>query len=1175
MKWTEKQAEAIESRGSSLLVSAAAGSGKTAVLIERVKKLVIEDGVGLDHMLIVTFTRAAASEMRSRLYEALSRELAECRDRERASTLRRQFSLVSSADICTFNSFALSVVRRYYHVIGVSPGLSIADEARTGILLEEAMDELFSEGFASGDGDLTAFLDSYAGSRDDAAARNMIRAFRDFLQSMPYPREWAEKSCLGGYDAEALLGFAASVCASYLRSAAAGYRRAEELILSVPELFPGMEAAEDFASQYAQDAAVMEDLAQLYARGEYEALLEGARGIKLQRKAVRGAKEKASAEPVKAEVDLIKDHVKDSCIEPMKKFAADISGEALKKEGDLLAPHLARLCRLTLELDERYAAKKARAGVMDFSDAEHFAIRILENEQVREEYRRQYSCVFIDEYQDSNRVQETIIERVGRPDNVFMVGDVKQSIYRFRLAEPEIFSAKYLSFKEDPSKGRVIDLNSNFRSKPRVIDLVNGVFSQIMTSSVSDIEYDDAAALHAGLPEEDPVYPPELRIIDRKLPEGAEPDEAIEDMGAAALGAQQAVSVIKEYRGKPFFDSRLGRLRPLEYSDMAILLPVMSGLGEEYYSALERAGIPVFLNRSEGYFDVPEVRICLDMLRLVNNGRQDLPLISVLHFPVFGFSEAELAGIRIYADRAKPQERLSYSEAFDLYADEGSDPALAERCRAFLEKIEDWRYRASFSSVSALLELMINETGIDDYAAALPGGRQRIANVRALLDKAAAYESEELGGIYGFISYIEAIKDKVRVGEVRVFSEKDDAVRIMTIHGSKGLEFPFVLLSGLERRLYSGGPLRVDAAFHKDLGVGIKLIDRDRHIEFKPAVMRMIEAKKREEELAEKIRLLYVAMTRARDVLVMSAVVKDYEKFKASMAGRSPSEQFSAATYLDLLYPALGGVKKTLRNASDAALQRAGSVAEAAELARVLSEGLGAKAEVPSDRAAEIAERIRYERELPAEENRKYSVSQLAELEKRGAGAISVPEYSFAMPRFMDRERRLSGAEKGTAYHSVMEHLPFEDGLRGDEYIASFIEQLRKKNVLSDAEAAAVEPSRISAFFRSDIGRRALDSPELRKEAPFTYRSERDGREVLIQGTIDCFFREEDGWVLVDYKSNYIDYDDVDAALEKLRASYLPQLALYKKALEDITGHPVKEAVLYLFSLGRELVIEA
>ena len=1183
MKWTEQQEKAISERGHSLLVSAAAGSGKTAVLVERIRRLVMEEGVGLDRMLIVTFTRAAAGEMKEKIYKSLSKALAEAgKDPGRRRMLRDQLSSIGRADICTFDQFALEVVHRYYHAAGLAPGIGVCDDGRGSIMRREAMDELFEDCFAAGDPDFTDFLTRYCNSRSNDEARGMISAFYDFLQSLPDPDAWMDSLCSDDFSASPFVEFAAGRVSMLIRLALSYLDMAAEMLAECPKL-----KAKLLTSRQTVEAVLR------MVEADPEKGFAAFDMIKWERMVASGG-EKEVYETVKAKVGKCLDKAKDLCRKDCKPYIG-CTGAAISEERKYLLPQLRTLCRLTRDFSSRYLEKKLKKNTLDFSDIEHYALQILNNDEVASEYREKFICIFVDEYQDSNLVQDSLIRRIARPDNCFMVGDVKQSIYKFRQAEPELFLEKYYGFRSGEQicglDGRIIDLNRNFRSGSAVIEMVNRIFERLMTPASTGIEYNADAALVQGREMTEGVSDQvALWLADTRPAEEGEPeDEEIAELRSVELEALQAVSIIKKYHHSVVVkddDHPDGRL--LEYRDMVILMRGVKSRAEVFYKYLSNAGIPVVLERGEGYFDTVEISVFLNLLRIIDNGHRDIPLLSVLHFPSFGFDASELAAIRAFSNAAgKP--KIAYNEAFSFYLENAPAGPLLDKCTAFDERVKRWRFLALHTPLGDFLWDLLCSTGMGDFTAAIPGGEQRSANLRALVNKAEEYESRSAGGLHGFISYIEMITargGKVDIGQAKILTEGSDAVRIMTIHKSKGLEFPFVLLAGLGSRL-GGNRGGLPLNFHKDYGIGMPLVRPEAGLRYDPLIHRIINEKKKADELAEEIRVLYVAMTRPKDIMILSAAVKDPAELISS-CGFASGDVWSPTNFLGMLLPLMNPEEICISSRTELAQMLSRVNIDRAKLENELKNGFDTDGESPlSD--TELRERLAFAVPEPPEggERRKYSVSELAEMVRKGLstgpavltdedGEPAViksfdPDKEYALPAFMGRDSSLTSAEKGTAYHTVMEHIPFTEDGKTPLEIAVFIESLRNRNILTDAEASAVDPSRISAFFASEIGRRAVGASVLKKEAPFTYKTDHLGTEVLIQGTIDCCFIEGGQWVLVDYKSNYVDRRRREEALAQLKENYIPQLDLYRRALEDITGIPVREGVLYLFGIDEEL----
>ena len=1146
MSWTKAQEKVITENNKSLLVSAAAGSGKTSVLVEKVTRLLAE-GHDLSRMLIVTFTNAAAGEMKQRIADSLDS------------------SYVRNSHISTFHKFAIDVIQQYYQIIGINPSLTICDEYRKSILQNEALDEMFEDLFNSDDEDFIYFLNHYCTSKSNQNVKDMITYLNTFLESLPNSEEYLEKIKNGNaFDENSYAEYAREYIEESLKLIISDLEKAKDLLLN-----PGVSAASPMPKLAAK---VSEDIDGL------KAVLESinANGIdacsalgefKFQRMA-KTNDEKPSFELIGDKFDILRKSATDEMKSLVKDFGS-ISLEKLKAEKEAVKKPLNILASLTEDFRNRYQSKKREHNLVDFADIEHYALKILDNKDVCAELRDSFDYIFVDEYQDSNSVQDELISRISKEDNVFMVGDVKQSIYKFRLAEPELFLGRYHLYKKANLKNaEAIDLNSNFRSKKPVIDFINFLFSRLMTMETVGLEYNEDVQLNEGSPYEgDKLYQPKLHIISTTADDGEVVDSEIEDLKAAELEALDAVRTIKEYHGKPIFDAKKGVDRPLEYKDMVILLRSTKTKGEVFYKALEDAGIPVYLERGEGYFDTPEIQVLLNLLRIIDNFRQDIALISVLHFPSFGFMADELAKIRIFA-KEHDMADVSFADAFKYY-EQNAAGALKDRCTAFLKQIDLYRTEVKAMPLSDFIWSILTDSGIGNYARALPSGAQRYANLKALVERAESFELQNGGGLFSFVSYIELIsKDDraVETGQVTVLKEGADTVRIMTIHKSKGLEFPFVLLAGLSSTFRSSKS-KLHLGLHKALGASIRLTEPLKGLYTDPFSLNIINNKRTEEDFAEIIRVLYVALTRAKDILVLSAVVKDANAWMSQRTLRNSAKD--CKNYLDMVGSSF--------NVSDIEVVSLADLTKSVEpvgfaktILDSLDKGFNVKEEDLPISLSELKSRIEFDYSPKAEDllKHKYSVSEITALKHEVPTDVTGGEKDYPVPMFIKGKVSLGAAAKGTAYHSVMEHLDFANGPKDIESISKLIDDLKQRMLMSEDEANAVDPERIAAFFKSDIGKRASGAKTLYKEKPFILKTMFEGREVLVQGTIDCFFEEDGKWVLVDYKSNYIDKSKLEEEKERLTNSYIPQLELYKEALEKITGKTVKEAVLYLFGIN-------
>ncbi|MDR0596226.1 MAG: helicase-exonuclease AddAB subunit AddA [Clostridiales Family XIII bacterium] len=926
-EWTPEQKEAIEARGENILVAAAAGSGKTAVLTERILRLVTEDRVPVSSLLVLTFTDAAAAEMRRRIEGALAAALAEAESgpqgagaSDGAAFLREQSRRLRSAQISTFHSFALNVLRTYYYTIGVEPSLKVCDEFRAAIMKQDALDRLFEERFASGSAAFTDFLGRYADGRSEDAVRGMAVRCYDFIRSLPDPFEWLDAAVarLGASDEEYIAGGEFAALCENIGSELA---LARDELTQVGDLLDGAGLAK-LAAKNAADMAELSGAIDVFGGGSGWDGMGAALSFGFQR-FVATKDEKEGYAEIKDELTAARDSAKKRLrllrdtyfARPLAEMIADVRATQ---------PQALELAGLVRGFHEIFSELKRGEGVIDFNDIEHFALEILRDENVCAELREKYAHIFVDEYQDSNYVQEALVGRICRAGNRFMVGDVKQSIYRFRHAEPAIFADKYNRYPSEDGCCR-IDLNRNFRSKAPVIAAVNGVFSCLMgDGGGAGIAYDENAALKQGLGYE-PKWdkPVELRVVDvaasdEESGEGVGEIMSMKDMEREALAA---AAVIKEARGRVFYDAKRGVERPMEYGDMVVLLREARNSGSVFTEILLGEGIDAYAESGDGYLGTVEIETFMNLLRVIDNERQDVPLVSALYSPVFGFTTDELAEIRL----ASTGRTTPYHRAF-LSCIEMEDSVLAQKCRAALDLILKWRRDESFMELSDFLWLVLKESGWFDYAGALAGGGLRQANLRAMTVRAAEYGSGRARGLFGFIKYIESVEDKkLPIPQAKLVTEGDDVVRVMTIHKSKGLEYPLVIVAGLGKRFPAVGRGE-RLSLHRECGLALTLENPEEHTWRKTLGALAIASRTAEEERAEYLRVLYVAMTRAQDRLVLIGskknipemehpnkhnrdgsfcVINEHEQQHKENRSRcaTPSGIRRATTFLDMLLP--------------------------------------------------------------------------------------------------------------------------------------------------------------------------------------------------------------------------------------------------------------------------------
>ena len=1126
VRWTPEQAEAITRRGQNLLVAAAAGSGKTAVLVERIKRLILEERCAIDHMLIVTFTNAAASEMKEKIEKAIRKEIdrvaealadedaegsaaarshaeakaeaeagvdgaacgqdgnhagkqssarRESSDASRAALqrdlvfLKRQLDLLPNANISTFHAFALEVIRRFFYLIDVEPNFKICDNSRQMILRGQAMDELLEEFFEADDAAFYEFLKSYSGDRNENRFRQMIESTFDTIQSLPEPAEWLREKVEELNPAHGIEAFAESAVMRELwEDTEARLARAKAQLLKTAE-FAALHSLEGVRELTLADLGMAEELEALAAARDFDGMVSRLDGFRLKTLSKKIFAETADFDEsamadVREMVEQNRAPLK-SCAKNLKTAYFYDVFQSIAEDVYAGYPSACFFARALLRYGEIYAEKKREKGLLDFNDIEHNAYEILKDAEAAAFYREKFLHIFVDEYQDSNVIQEALIERLQSGRNLFTVGDIKQSIYMFRLAEPEIFRARYHRYdaltaeRGEESPSLCIDLNRNFRSKAGVLDFINQVFYDAME------DYDARAALYPGDScAERRSVKPLLYLAQTPWDEDGEADDELKLLRKAEKEALAAVKIIRDHLGRTIYDSKARKERSLEKKDIVILMRGMKNYGDLFYKILTENNLPAYVDDNDGFFDTIEINTFMALLALLDNPKQDIPLLTVLRSEIFDFSVEELTAVRI------AQKEGSYYQALVSCAGENTgeacgaagaeamarsgrfaDEALREKCAAALRSLRKWSRLASLLPLDELIWELLLETGFYLAMGAMPSGSRRQANLRALVDKALAYQDSQDGSLYGFMEYIDAVKEcKVSMGQVKMVGEDDDTIRIMTIHKSKGLEFPMVLLAGYCRKLnyttIGKGP-----AVHKTLGLGFPVVHYRESWYRTSITQNVIRAKIRREEAAEEKRVLYVAMTRAKDFLcllgieddpqeavsrVLAELPKDSSYF--SMTGRtickrgdgyvfitnadltelSKGRRRAVANARALLeeVPAAVGAQKDAgasRDTSSAAAAAAEPVKPCSRAADTQAQDTGATRHAALPLAARIASQMefRYPYENDLYIKSKYAVSELALQDEEGEAAADGPAAaSEACASFAGRKHSAADA---------------------------------------------------------------------------------------------------------------------------------------------------------------------
>ncbi|MFS0824245.1 helicase-exonuclease AddAB subunit AddA [Bacillus sp. 1P02SD] len=1240
-QWTDDQWKAIVSSGQDILVAAAAGSGKTAVLVERIiRKILSDNPVDVDRLLVVTFTNASAAEMRNRIGEALEKALKE----DPASLhIRRQLSLLNRASISTIHSFCLEVIRKFYYLIDIDPGFRIADSTEAELLRDEVMEELFEEHYSNLE-NTTFFdlVDRFTNDRTDVELQNMIRKLYEFSRAHPTPNEWL-KQIVEDYqvddqtlDQTPYIPYLLADISLQLEGAKANLEQAMDLIR-----LPGGPAPR--AENIEADLEQINRL--LHAKNHsWTALYHEMQTLVFGRaKPVKGDE---YDENLKDQVTKLRDDAK-KLVEKIKEDLFSRTPESYLDNIKEMQPSIEMLVQLVIEFGVRFQKVKEEKGLVDFSDLEHYCLEILRKESSSDElvpseaalqYRLQFEEAFVDEYQDTNMVQESILKLVTKDGeatgNMFMVGDVKQSIYRFRLAEPMLFLSKYKRFTPSgENTGLRIDLSKNFRSRAEVLDGTNYLFKQIMGEAVGEIEYDDDAELKLGAdyPESDQMAA-ELVLIDKNGQE-AENYEAVEDsedeesivlfneaeLETAQLEARAMAKQIKIMVSSGFqvFDRKENRMRSITYRDIVILMrsmPWAPQLMEEF----KQQGIPIYADLSTGYFDATEVAIMMSLLKVIDNPFQDIPLASVLRSPIVGLEADELAKIRTY------EKNSPYYEALKVFLEEASsDDETHNKVAAFYHKLENWRTRARTGSLSDLIWQLYRETYFYDFVGGMPGGKQRQANLRALYDRARQYEATSFRGLFRFLRFIERMQDRGDdLGTARALGEQEDVVRLMTIHKSKGLEFPVVFVAGLSKQ-FNMMDLNKKYLLDKELGFGTKYVNPRLRVTYPTLPMLAIKKKMHLELISEEMRVLYVALTRAKEKLYLVGTVKDLEKqlgkWQATLQNKewliADHTRAGAKSYLDWIGPGLirhkdaellrgdesvdglpadivkHPAKWEIRSIPAVELQKieVGEENKHEQMEAALKEGKPIP--VSSDASDQIEHQLtwQYPYKSAANKRSKQSVSEIKrqrESRDEQSDVAFLPRFrsvSADRPRFM-QQKSLTPAERGTAMHMVMQHVIFNEPINEDA-LREQIQKMVHHELLTQEQADVIDVASILGFFKSGIAQRMLAAKSVRREVPFSVAipadeayadwSDEQQEHVLIQGVIDCIFEDEKGIVLIDYKTDTITgkFRSFEDAKPELEDRYRVQLELYSKAIEHIWRKPLNERYLYFFDGGHLLEV--
>ncbi|MFR4668762.1 MAG: helicase-exonuclease AddAB subunit AddA [Intestinibacter bartlettii] len=1345
-KWTQEQQNVIDSRGGNLLVAAAAGSGKTAVLVERIIQMILNSDlkIDIDKLLVVTFTNAAASEMRERIGDAISKKLDENPEDEH---LQDQLVLLNKASITTIHSFCLEVIKSNFHKINLDPNFRIGDETECSLMKLEAIDETFDILYEQNDEEFCYLVDCYAEKRGDSNLQNLILSIYSFVMASPYPKVWLKESA-EDFNITDDFDFATSKWAkAILETVKIQMEGIEKSLCKAIEDVDGIDELVTFTDKLKMEYEKIKEIlyacdtswSDAYRQISSMTFENYAKGVKrIPKDAPSYIKEE------KDKAKKIRDNAKKS-IEKIKTSVFNKNYDDLKDEIKFLYPIVKSLSDVVLMFEQIYSQKKRDKGIIDFNDIEHFALQILtetdENgdfvfdeegknipSDIALEYREKFYEIFIDEYQDSNQVQEVILSTIAKQKepNRFMVGDVKQSIYRFRQAKPEIFLQKYATYDTDlSSKYKKIMLYKNFRSRKEVVDSVNYIFEHIMSKNLGEIDYNEEEKLNLGANfeevEDEKIIlggATEIHLMEKKVPEVEDPDEEEEegeDLDASQIEARMVGKIIRDIM-RPnengeimqVFDKKLETYRNVEYKDIVILLRATSAWAPVFAEELINMDIPTYADMGQGYFETMEIQVIMSFLKVIDNPMQDIPLIAILRSPIYGFTPEDFIDIRITDKKVSFYEamRMFVGEKIDLSNEEEQDIAEDEisddigneiidvnineensyvdadmddyyqninyedfeyeneefiyndevmyesyisenveddliyeinsniegdeesqkselelKVRRFLDDLKELQEKSMYMSTDEFLWYIYTNSGYYAYCGALPGGSQRQANLRILFERAKQFEETSFKGIFNFINFISKLKkSNSDMGSAKTLGENANVVRIMSIHKSKGLEFPIVICSGMGRN-FNTMDFRKDVLYHHELGYGPQIVDFERRISYPSIAKEALKCKINIENISEEMRILYVALTRAKEKLIITSSIKDIEQNMHKWSSNISTEKMvskydilNGKNYMDWMMPAiikhkdLEDIRETYNLSTSISMEDESKWyvktwnRDDIDFEKHEKEGIREVlntmdlSQHDTEYYEQIEKKLNFEYPYLGVVKKAASIS-VTEIKKRqeeyeeqdDSLGLYKHKTTLKKPKFLSESQKtekITGARRGTIVHLIMEVLDFEK-VNTESEIKAQIQDLVKRRIITEKESQVLSPRKIMRFFKSPIAKRMLSSKFVKREQKIytqikmndiylndeIFKNNRETYEnesVMLRGVIDLYFEEDDGLVILDYKTDFVDENNKKEIIHK----YKKQIEIYADVLSKLTGKKVKEKYLYLFGIDEQVKVD-
>ena len=1217
VKWTKEQQDAIYDSGSNILVAAAAGSGKTAVLVERIINKVINENVDIDKILVVTFTNAAASEMRERILEAIYKKMEELPDNK---DLQRQLILINKASICTIDSFCLDVIRNNFFEIDVSANFRVADTTEVELLKQEVIDDIFESKYVNNDKDFLKLINTYTTYIDDDPLKELILKIYSYIQSSPFPEVWL-KEHIEAFNIRKTDNFADTIWGKILLDDLK--ENLEDFVLRLKRVERNLMKDEELLKY---KVVISQDIINL------EYMIEN---INSWDKCNEIAGTKVfdtwpTDRKIQSELKDTAKSIRDSVKKKFNDITANVRAyNSLEAYENIYSMYdiLKAIEAVVLEFSEKFAAKKREKNIVDFNDIEHFALKILvkrnddgsiSDTDVAKKYKSKFQEIAIDEYQDSNYVQEYILTSVSKGNNIFMVGDVKQSIYKFRQACPDLFLDKYSKYNlkdEGITSGQKIQLFKNFRSRSNILDVTNIIFENIMSNKLGDIDYNENEFLNLGADYKNPeesvknyAGKTEIHVIDLKEPEinvfkgddeeeeDSSNQERIEDV---VLEARYVANNIKKLLESDYmvFDKKTKEYRNITYKDIVVLLRATSVSAPIYESEIAKLNFPVFSDVSSEYLESMEIQTIMSVLKIIDNPMQDIPLVTVLRSSIAGFTDNELVKIRL---KNKKQAFYTSLKEYD------GDTELVQKIKNFISNLKRWQAEEKYMSLDELIWQIYIDTGFYNYVTLMPNGALRQANLKMLFERAKQYESASFKGLFNFINFIDKLHTSSGdLSSAKLIGENENVIRIMSIHKSKGLEFPVVYLCGTGKQ-FNMQDLNRSILLHQELGIGPKYINKERFIEYDTLAKDAIKIKTKVESLSEEMRVLYVALTRAKEKLIITGISKDWDKtynekqdlidtYKGTMGKNINSSVLKKyKTYLDWITLVYLNNKDTINDyielntykKQDILKELSTDTAENNEI-DIIKE-LNEKSKNVKKEDVELLKKnmmwvygyinsvavptktsVTKVKQMANEVNDEEIIS-LEELDENNNQNIETRE--MAKPKFLNEEQELTGAEKGTLMHLCFQRLDHtRDYTRAD--IDNFVKDLVDRNIITELEENAINKFKLVEYTKSNLWHELKVAKKVYKEQPFYINlksgeiyNDDSNENVLVQGIIDLYYiNNNDEIILVDYKTDWVEEGEEQSLVNK----YTKQLELYARALEKSLDQNVSKKYIYSVRLNK------